>query len=129
MDISANAQHRIAAARRACHASKELGQQHAAAEKAQRAFPFQPLLQLYLDLDLTTSQFIGKIFPGKSAPNNLDLSQNITQAKLYSPPYPLFQNKNIMHNTCPKCSAAIAGGSKTCGSCGSVRPDALFYCV
>lgn len=27
-----------------------------------------------------------------------------------------------MHNTCPKCSAAIAGGSKTCGSCGSVRP-------
>jgi len=26
-----------------------------------------------------------------------------------------------MHNTCPKCSAAIAGGSKTCGSCGSVR--------
>jgi len=27
----------------------------------------------------------------------------------------------IMHNTCPKCSAAIAGGSKTCGSCGSVR--------
>ena len=25
-----------------------------------------------------------------------------------------------MHNSCPKCGAGIAGGSKTCGSCGSV---------
>ena len=25
-----------------------------------------------------------------------------------------------MHGTCPKCSAAVAGGSKTCSSCGSV---------
>lgn len=24
------------------------------------------------------------------------------------------------HSTCPKCSASIAGGSKTCGSCGAV---------
>jgi hypothetical protein len=29
----------------------------------------------------------------------------------------------IMHTTCPKCSAAVAGGSKTCSSCGSVRFD------
>ena len=25
-----------------------------------------------------------------------------------------------MHNSCPKCSAAVSGGSKTCSSCGSV---------
>lgn len=25
-----------------------------------------------------------------------------------------------MHSTCPKCNAAVAGGSKTCSSCGSV---------
>lgn len=26
-----------------------------------------------------------------------------------------------MHNNCPKCSASISEGTKTCGSCGSVR--------
>ncbi|KAK0386926.1 hypothetical protein NLU13_5239 [Sarocladium strictum] len=25
------------------------------------------------------------------------------------------------HSSCPKCTATIAGGSKTCGSCGAVH--------
>ncbi|KAF2440798.1 hypothetical protein P171DRAFT_420809 [Karstenula rhodostoma CBS 690.94] len=27
-----------------------------------------------------------------------------------------------MHNSCPKCSASISEGTKTCGSCGSTCP-------
>lgn len=27
---------------------------------------------------------------------------------------------NFNHTTCPKCSATISGGGKTCGSCGAV---------
>ncbi|KAL5444527.1 hypothetical protein PMIN05_003215 [Paraphaeosphaeria minitans] len=27
-----------------------------------------------------------------------------------------------MHNNCPKCSASISEGTKTCGSCGSTCP-------
>ncbi|KAI9155399.1 hypothetical protein HJFPF1_07982 [Paramyrothecium foliicola] len=26
------------------------------------------------------------------------------------------------HSTCPACKATIAGGGKTCSSCGAVRP-------
>lgn len=128
MDISANAQHRIAAARRACHASKGAWAAACSSRKSPACFPISAAAAAVPSTStspLLTSS--AKSSLEKTAPDNLDLSQNIAQAKLYSPPYPLFQNKNIMHNTCPKCSAAIAGGSKTCGSCGSVRPDALFY--
>ncbi|PIA99026.1 hypothetical protein CB0940_03670 [Cercospora beticola] len=28
-----------------------------------------------------------------------------------------------MHPTCPKCSAAVTGGSKSCSSCGASCPQ------
>ena len=35
----------------------------------------------------------------------------------------------MAHNSCPKCGTGIAGGGKTCGSCGAVRLQSFHTCA